>query len=192
MKADNKYIDDFALIERILQNRERDAAYRALVDRHKDFAFTLAFRVLNNREEAEEAAQDAFIRAFKALPTFQNQSKFTTWFYRIVLNAALSQKEKKKIPVDELDEARTMTGELSADQTKAREQKYFIQKALQQLSPDDVLFITLFYLKELSMEEIAQTTGVETNTVKVKIHRARKRLAEALQNMLKGEEKNLF
>ena len=187
-----QHIGDFALVEQILKGQDVSRAYRILVDRHKDFAFTIALRVLNNREEAEEVAQDAFVRAFKALHTFQRESKFTTWFYRIVLNAALSQKEKKKIVTDELDTARAIHTDLSTDNYKKTEQKYFIQRALEQLSPDDVSMITLFYLRELSLEEMAQATGIETNTIKVKMHRARKRMAEVLQEIMQGEERNLF
>ena len=72
------------------------SAYRDLVHRHKDFAFTVAYRILNHREEAEEAAQDAFMQAFAALKDFNQTAKFTTWFYRIVFNAALGAKRRQK------------------------------------------------------------------------------------------------
>jgi DNA-directed RNA polymerase specialized sigma24 family protein len=90
---------DIALIKRILQG---DAtAQRELVRRHKDYAFTVAYRILNQREDAEEAAQDAFLKAFVALKDFQQTAKFTTWFYRIVFNSALV--------VSALTKARTTT-----------------------------------------------------------------------------------
>ncbi|NJN35050.1 MAG: sigma-70 family RNA polymerase sigma factor [Saprospiraceae bacterium] len=75
---------------------------------------------------------------------------------------------------------------------KIQEQRHYIKAALKHLSPDDVTMITLFYLKELSLEEIADITQIEINTIKVKLHRARKRMAEVLQSILKGEEKSLF
>lgn len=78
---------DIMVIERIMAGDK--SAYKDLVQRHKDFAFTVAYRILNHREEAEEAAQDAFMQAFAGLKEFNRTAKFTTWFYRIVFNAAL-------------------------------------------------------------------------------------------------------
>jgi RNA polymerase sigma factor (sigma-70 family) len=178
-------------IERVL--RGDTTAFRELVNRHKDYAFTLAFRILNSREDAEEAAQDAFVRAFNALATFNREAKFTTWLYRIVVNCALTVQQRRKMHTEDIDNVKILRGATDAsDGLKQKEQKYYIQKALKLLSPDDVTMITLFYLKENSLEEIAATIGIETNTVKVKLHRARKRLAEVMQHILKGEAKNLL
>lgn len=178
-------------IERVL--RGDTTAFRELVNRHKDYAFTLAFRILNSREDAEEAAQDAFVRAFNGLATFNRDAKFTTWLYRIVVNCALTVQQRRKMHTEDIDNAKILRGANDlTDNLKHKEQKYYIQKALKLLSPDDVTMITLFYLKENSLEEIADIVGIETNTVKVKLHRARKRLADAMQNLLKGEAKNLL
>jgi RNA polymerase sigma factor (sigma-70 family) len=188
---------DIQLIERIL--RGETAAYRALVNRHKDYAFTIAYRLLNNREEAEEAAQDAFVRAFNGLANFNREAKFTTWFYRVVINAALTIQQKKKLPTEDLENAKNipyggqvLRGAEEKNIFKQKEQRYYIDLALKQLSTDDVVMITLFYLKEQSLEEIAEICNIEANSVKVKLHRARKRLAEVMQNLLKGEEKSLL
>jgi RNA polymerase sigma factor (sigma-70 family) len=185
---------DLLLIDRIL--RGETPAYRELVTRHKDYAFTISFRILNNREEAEEAAQDAFVRAFNGLQNFNREAKFTTWFYRVVMNAALTIQQKKKIATEDIDNVHTnstlLRGSDSTDNMKRQEQRYYIKAALKQLSSDDVTMITLFYLKEQSLEEIADIVGIETNTVKVKLHRARKRLADVMQEMLKDETQSLL
>ena len=182
---------DVPTIERIL--RGEIAAFRELVERHKDYAFTVALRILNSREEAEEAAQDAFVRAYNALATFNQDAKFSTWLYRIVVNCALTVQQKRKMKTEDLENAKILKGSNDvADALKQKERRHFIDRALKLLSPDDVVMITLFYLKENSLEEIAESTGIETNTVKVKLHRARKRLAEAMQDMMKGEQKNLL
>lgn len=185
---------DISLINRIL--RGETPAYRELVNRHKDYAFTIAYRILNSREDAEEAAQDAFVRAFNALPNFNRESKFTTWFYRIIINAALTIQQKKKLLTEDITDSRSevhiLRGADSTESLKRKEQRFYIQQALKQLSPDDVTMITLFYLKEHSLEEIAEIVSIETNTVKVKLHRARKRLADVMQEMLKDETKNLL
>ena len=182
---------DIPTIERIL--RGEAAAFRELVERHKDYAFTVALRILNSREEAEEAAQDAFVRAYNALATFNREAKFSTWLYRIVVNCALTVQQKRKMKTEDLENAKILRGSNDvADALKQKEQRHFIERALKLLSPDDVTMITLFYLKENSLEEIAESIGIETNTVKVKLHRARKRLAEAMQDMMKGEQRNLL
>jgi RNA polymerase sigma factor (sigma-70 family) len=188
---------DIQLIERIL--RGETAAYRALVNRHKDYAFTIAYRLLNNREEAEEAAQDGFVRAFNGLANFNREAKFTTWFYRVVLNAALTIQQTKKLPTEDLENAENIAygspilrGAEEKNIFKQKEQRYYIDLALKQLPPDDVVMITLFYLKEQSLEEIAEICSIEANSVKVKLHRARKRLAEVMQALLKGEERSLL
>jgi RNA polymerase sigma factor (sigma-70 family) len=182
---------DLPTIERIL--RGEVLAFRELVERHKDYAFTVSLRILNNREEAEEAAQDAFVRAYNALATFNRDAKFSTWLYRIVVNCALTVQQKRKMKTEDLENAKILRGGTDAsDALKQKEQRHFIERALKLLSPDDVTMITLFYLKENSLEEIAESIGIETNTVKVKLHRARKRLAEAMQEMMKGEQKSLL
>ena len=183
--------NDAERIERILKGDS--TAFRELVNRHKDYAFTLAYRILNSREDAEEAAQDAFVRAYNALASFNREAKFTTWLYRIVVNCALTVQQRRKMQTEDIDDAKILRGANdTTDALKQKEQKFYIQKALKLLSPDDVTMITLFYLKENSLEEIAEIVGIETNTVKVKLHRARKRLGDAMQNILKGEAKNLL
>lgn len=185
--ADN----DIALIERIIKGDP--IAYRSLVDRHKDYAFTIAYRILGVREDAEEAAQDAFVRAFNGIAAFNREAKFTTWFYRIVVNAALTIQQKKKIATEDIDNAFQLRGDANTSENyKRQEQRHYIAKALRQLPPDDVTMITLFYLKEHSLEEISEIVGIETNTVKVKLHRARKRLADVMESMLQGEVQSLL
>ena len=172
------------------------SAYEELINRHKDYAFTVAYRILNNREDAEEVAQDAFMQAFGALKSFNAESKFTTWFYRIVFNAALMQKRKNKVMLIDIETSseafQVSHSSDSAVDLQKNERKNAIQKALQNLSADDTTMITLFYLKELSLEEIAEITKISAKTAKVKIHRARKRLSEEMKKLLKDEVKSLL
>lgn len=172
------------------------SAYKELINRHKDYAFTIAFRILNSREDAEEVAQDAFMQVFGAINSFNAESKFTTWFYRIVFNAALMQKRKNKIvsvDIEDLQEALMLNNTRSSDVNLiANERKLAVQNALKNLSADDCLMITMFYLKENSLEEIAEITQISAATAKVKIHRARKRLADEMRRTLKDEVKSLL
>ncbi len=185
---------DINLLNRIRTGDK--SAYAALINRHKDYAFTVAYRILNNREDAEEVAQDAFMQVFGALQSFNAESKFTTWFYRIVFNAALMQKRKNKVEAVDIDtssEAFLVSHSSdSAEDLRKIERKKAIQQALQNLSTDDTTMITLFYLKELSLEEIAEITQISAETAKVKIHRARKRLAEEMKKLWKDEVKSLL
>ena len=186
-----KETDNF-IIERILSGDK--SGYKDLANRHKDYAFTVAYKIAGTREDAEEIAQDAFIQAFQALPTFNQEAKFTTWFYRIVFNAALMFKRKNRIRAEDIElsqSAQYVTADTDKN-LKITEQQQYIQKAFNHLSPDDVTIITLFYLKELSLEEIAQVVGISAETVKVKLCRARKRLAETMSKMLGKEVKTLI
>lgn len=183
---------DNQIIQRILTGDQ--SGYRELANRHKDYAFTVAYKIVGTREDAEEVSQDAFMQAFHALPSFNQEAKFTTWFYRIVFNAALMFKRKKSIVAEDISisEAAQQAPADTSDDLKVNEQKKYIQKALNQLSADDVTMITLFYLKEQSLEEIAQIVGISAETAKVKLCRARKRLAEEMKRILGSEVRTLI
>lgn len=165
-----------------------------LIERHKSYAFTLAFRILNNREEAEEACHDAFLKALKSLNNYRSDAKFTTWFYRIVINTAISRKRKVKVYTEDIDEVRRDTSFATIDRMPIsdEERNYYIGNALNQLNEIDATLITLYYLKELSVEEIVDITGFDKNNIKVKMFRARKRLAEHLSLALKEEVSTLL
>ncbi|MBC7921122.1 MAG: RNA polymerase sigma factor [Ferruginibacter sp.] len=177
---------DLALLDRILAGDQ--TAYRTLIERHKSYAFTIAYRILRHREDAEEVAQDAFMKAFQSLTGFNREAKFTTWFYRIVFNAALGHQRRRQLPTTALEETPDHPEAATpADQLAAGDKSRYIQLAMNQLPPDDVTMLTLFYLREFSLEEMAAVTGIAANTIKIKLHRARKRLAEKLGSLLKDE-----
>ncbi len=172
------------LIDRILRGEEH--LYAQLVDEHKHYAFTIAFKVTQHKMDAEEVAQESFIKAFQYLKGFKRGARFSTWLYRIVFNTAISYKRKNKQvfePVENIhhhsDEGETL---LEKD-----DKKVFINKALSKLNEADQLSIQLFYLKEFSLEEVAEIMGQKMNTTKVRIHRARHRLADELTTLLKKE-----
>lgn len=171
-------------------------AYKELINRHKDYAFTVAYRILNSREDAEEVAQDAFLQVYKHMHDFNFESKFTTWFYRIVFNGALMQKRKNRILTEDID-ASTQALMVSSqtdttEHIRNQERSNAIKQAMQRLSADDALLITLFYLKEQTLEEIAEVVKISADTAKVKLFRARKRLAEEMRKNLKEEVRSLM
>lgn len=185
---------DITLLKRI-QAGDR-LAYKELINRHKDYAFTVAYRILNSREDAEEIAQDAFLQVFKNVNSFNFEAKFTTWFYRIVFNAALMQKRKNRIFTEDITESSqaSLISNLNdaSEDIRKNERQQAIRQAMQQLQADDVLLITLFYLQEQSLEEIAVITQISAETAKVKLHRARKRLAEEMKKYWKEEVRSLI
>jgi RNA polymerase sigma-70 factor (ECF subfamily) len=189
-------LSDIELIEQTLAGNQ--FAYADLVKRHQRFVFTLAMRFAKGREDAEEIAQDCFVKAYRSLASFQGQSKFTTWLYSIVYTTAMTFLRKKRIDTDSIDDEGTFVqveSHESAYDTNNVENKsrsYYLNQAIEQLLPDDATIITLFYKGEQSLEEIAQTMGIETNTVKVKLFRARQRLKEKLERNLKHEVKELI
>lgn len=178
-------IDENSLIDRILAGEQQ--LYAELVNRYKSYAFTIALKILENRPEAEEAAQDAFIKAFQHLSSFNRESKFSTWLYRIAFNTAVSYKRKRKGSYQSIDNVIVEYGHEGEGMMERNDKKKFINQAMSKLNDADNLAITLFYLQEFSLEEIAEITGMQANTVKVRVHRARQRLADELQNILQKE-----
>ena len=171
------------VIDQILAGKEEP--YARLVDHYKSFAFTIALKILNNRPEAEEAAQDAFIKAFHYLKSFNRQARFSTWLYRIVFNTAISYKRKNRYilsSIDYHDRAVETENALEKD-----DKQIFVSQAMDKLNETDRLAIQLYYMKEFSLEEVAELMGQNMNTIKVRIHRARQRLADELRRILKEE-----
>jgi RNA polymerase sigma factor (sigma-70 family) len=177
--------EEYLLIDRILAGDRN--LYATLVDKYKSYAYTLAMKVLENRPDAEEAAQDAFIKAFHYLKGFNKQAKFSTWLYRIVFNTAISYKRKRKPPFQSIENSIIEYSERADQKTEQDDKQVFLMKAMDKLNEVDRLAIQLFYIKEFSMEEVADMMGQNMNTIKVRIHRARLRLADELKVILKQE-----
>jgi RNA polymerase sigma-70 factor (ECF subfamily) len=190
---DDKDID---LISKVLQGDK--TAYAQIIKQHQRFVFTLALRFSKCREDAEEIAQDSFIKAFRALPTFKQNSKFSTWLYSIVYTTAMTFLRKKRLDTQSIDDETSLIQleAYSSDHTiidvEHKSKMQFVNLAISQLSPIDAAIITLFYQGEQSLEEIAQALGMESNTVKVKLHRARQRLREKIEGILKQEVRDLL
>ncbi len=172
------------LIDQVLAGNEQ--RYAQLVDLYKSYAFTIAFKVTENRADAEEVAQDAFIKAFHYLKGFKRGARFSTWLYRIVFNTAISHKRKNRRVFETIE--KSINYSVESDNTLEKDDKQeYIDQALSRLNEADRLSLQLFYLKEFSLEEVADMMGQKVNTTKVRIHRARLRLADELKNILKKE-----
>lgn len=175
---------DIDIISRVIRGDQH--AYGALVNRYKDYVFTLALRFCKNREDAEEVAQDIFVKVYRSLADFKGTSKFSTWLYTITYNTSITFLRRKKMDVRSLDDGHTfiqLENQESAFSANLMEQKSRIQhvnQAIGLLSADDAQILNLFYKMEQSLEEIGKIMGMEPNTVKVRLHRARQRLKDKL------------
>jgi RNA polymerase sigma-70 factor, ECF subfamily len=167
-------------------------AFTVLVDRYKDLVYTLSMRMMKNREEAEEVAQDTFIKTYSSLNKFKGDSKFSTWIYRVAYNTCLDRLKKNKrqqytVAIDEYTEHQVKTLDNALDQIEAKEKEQAIQNCLELLPSEDSFLLTLYYFEELSLDEISKIVGLKPNNVKVKIFRSRKKLATILKEKLDNE-----
>ena len=171
--------DDNQLINRILDGAVQE--YSILIDRHKDLAFTLAYRLLSNREDAEEAVQDAFVKAYRNLKGFRQDSRFSTWLFRIVYNTAISKKRTRKPGfqwIDELPFLKENLDRSDEEEDTLAERGSLLERAIQRLPVDERALITLFYINESTVDEIHGITGLSKSNIKVKLFRARKKLQD--------------
>ncbi len=188
-------LNDNEIISKVLSGDHQ--AYAGLVNRYQSYVFTLTLRMVKSREDAEEVAQDVFIKAYKYLADFKGASKFTTWLYTIVNNTCISFLRKKKLDIHSLDNekvfevADSQDSGMRANMIEQKSKLAMVNDAISLLNPDDAQIITLFYKAEQSLEETAQILGIETNAAKVRLHRARTRLKEKMETNFAEEVKNL-
>ena len=187
---------DLEVIDQVLKGNQQK--YELLVKKYQAFAFTIALRYTKNREDAEELAQSAFIKAYLNLRDYRGDAKFSTWLYTIVSSLCLSFLRKKKLEVHSLDQeyvferADAQESSLKADYIEQRSKLQLLNRAMELLHPDDAKLLTLFYKAEQSLEEIAKILHIEPNNAKVKLHRARQRLKETMEKHFAQEVQEIF
>jgi len=182
-------------IERVLGGDIQ--AFTGLVNKYKDMVFTLSYRLSGNREDAEEIAQDVFLKAFRSLNTFRKDAKFKTWLYRIAYNTSISFLRTREPDMSDLDEEALADG-YSGDHLEDTwllspdEQKDLINKALSTLKPEDNLLVTLYYRDGCTVEELEGITGLSKANVKVRLHRIRRKLSDEIQRIMNNELKVIY
>jgi RNA polymerase sigma factor (sigma-70 family) len=182
------YKGDIYYIEQILAGNSN--AFSHIVDRHKTRAYNLAFRICGNHEEAEELAQDSFLKAYRSLTGFKMKSSFATWLYRIVYNTTISHVRIKKKGVLSIEDfpadATDFIGNNSSEEEAEKEYRSSIVNfALQKINEDERGLISLFYYDELSTDEISEITGISKSNIKVKLFRARQKMLEIIEKVEK-------
>ncbi|SDS02998.1 RNA polymerase sigma factor [Gramella sp. MAR_2010_147] len=181
---------DQYLIDKVLKGDTN--AFGELVARYQNFVFTIAIRILKVTEEAEEVAQDSFIKAYDSLASFRGDSKFSTWLYRIVYHKSLDRIKMNKrhrtyeiieeITDDSLDHI-----ENGLEFILSEERTEIIKKCIDQLPEEDAAIISLYYFEEQSIKEVSMVTDLTEDNIKIKLYRSRKKLFSLLKGYIKSE-----
>lgn len=179
---------DRLIIERVKAGER--AAFKILVNKYKDDAFSLACSILKEEQLAEDILQEVFIKVYDKISTFKYQSSFYTWLYRIVVNRCYNETRKRRFKREMIVE-KVSDKESAAHFTDTNDLRQIINQALKQMKADEALVLRLFYLSELSIEEVIQITGFSKSKVKVSLHRGRKSLAHILKQQLGKEIEDL-
>lgn len=193
MQVKLKEEDVLQIINQVKQGRKQ--AFNALILAFEKDVFSLCMRMLKHREEAEEVAQDSFIRAYQRLKSFKEQAKFSTWLYRITYNNCLNRLKanKKQLLHTEWQEVHQESShtEESMNVLKSKERVHFVGLALGELAAHEAALINLYYQNECSLAEMQEILDIPKETLKVQLHRARKRFEMALSTILKSEIKSI-
>lgn len=179
------------------QNINQDSDYSAIINKYKDLAFNIALKITKNEQDSEEVVQDSFVKAFRGLNKFKNESQFSTWFYRIVYNTAISSERYKKHPIVEIndnlsDALENSQIERAVNNLDAYDRKRLISEALSKLNELDYTILSLYYYEDLSLKEISKIVEKKKNYLKVLLQRARLKLYNGLSVSLKKELKELI
>lgn len=168
------------------------SAFTYFVETYQNMAVTIAYRICENRQDAEDIVQNAFVKAYHNLHSFRADSKFSTWFYRIVYNTALSHINTTVFNTEFVDYKQMEVYDLysgwdTLSQIQEKERKKIIEKAMDRLPKEDSLLLSLYYLEENSVKDISLITGLTESNIKVKLHRSRKKLADILSLLMEYE-----
>ena len=161
-------------------------AFAYLVDRYKDMAYTISLKMIRDPDEAEDAAQESFIRAYESIGSFRGNGKFSTWLYTIVYRTCLRYiKRNRTIQLNDEDEAWPADDQIPViERLQNDEQSRYIANAINELPPIESLLITLYYMNESSIREIGEITGLSAANIKIQLFRARKRLEKKLSCLI--------
>jgi RNA polymerase sigma-70 factor, ECF subfamily len=182
---------------RRVQRGDRDA-YAPLVDRYQRRIFAVVYRLLRRREEVEETAQEIFLKAYLAVATYNFESSFGTWLMRIAVNHCYDQLRRRRSSrltyfseMSEVGERAVLAGsesrETSGDRVERQlESRDLVGKLLERASAEDRVILTLKELEDMSVKEIAEILKLNAGTVKVRLHRARKRMLDDYRHWRQG------
>jgi len=167
-------------------------AFAYLVDAYKNMVFSLVFKMTKNREEAEEISQDTFIKAYKNISKFKGESKFSTWLYRIAYHTCLDAIKKNRnhnnsFEINEITLNQIQSTENILEGIERKERASIMNDCLLKLPEEERSIVWMFYYDELSLKEIIDVTQLSEANIKVKLHRARKKLVTIVQENVAPE-----
>lgn len=171
-------------------------AFSYLVEKYKGMVYAVALNVLKSTADAEDVAQESFIKAYHSIGDFKKTAKFSTWLYTITYRSALYHKRKNRIDTRSIDvrdeEYFQALSNSQIEDLKKGEQQKFTKMAIDSLPAIEGLLVTLFYIDENTIEEISSITNLSTTNIKVKLFRTRKKLKKKLNVLLKGESNSIL
>jgi RNA polymerase sigma factor (sigma-70 family) len=176
-------MEEQKIIEMVQQGNAN--AFSFLVNKYQDIVFSIALKVLKNREDAEEMAQETFIKAFRSIQSFQGKAKFSTWLYSITYNTCITHTRKKKLSTTQIENL-PVSYEDTDDSQEENRAKY-LEMAMKQLPEDDYTLLVLYYYEDQNIEDICQITGLSESNAKVKLFRSRKKLYSIMNDLMKKE-----
>jgi len=170
------------IIESVKRGNQSD--FSLLIDIYKNKAFSMLKRMLKNQMDAEEALQDSFLKAYENLATFRGDSKFSTWFYRIVYNTALtrlaSAKRKIEKEMSSIDDHYDLYENDDKIYSESKDAKTYLFNVIEELPVRNAVVLILFYIDDMSLNEISQVMDVSLVNAKVLLHRSRNLLRDLL------------
>jgi RNA polymerase sigma-70 factor (ECF subfamily) len=177
-----KNISDLDIINSVKKGNQSD--YAMLIERYKNKAFSLLIRMLKNKMDAEEVLQDCFLKAYNSLSNFRQESKFSTWFYRIVYNTAITRLSAKKRKIENemasIDDHFEIKSDYDFRDAEQKDVSEFIHELIEQLPPKYASVINMFYLDNMNCEEISEVMDTSVANIKVMLHRSRNALKEQI------------
>jgi RNA polymerase sigma-70 factor (ECF subfamily) len=183
-------LSDQEIIDSVRKGNSTD--YSILVNRYKNKAFSMLKRMLKNDFDAEEVLQDCFLKAYKSLVGFKGESKFSTWFYRIVYNTALtklsSQKRKTETEMTSVEDHFNLVSEYNSNEFDKSDVNELIRETISKLPEKHSAIITMFYLNEMTIDEISEVMGLSVTNIKVMLHRSRNALRDLILDSKLSEE----
>jgi RNA polymerase sigma-70 factor (ECF subfamily) len=185
-----KNINDLVYIQRVKAGDVQ--AFAMIVSKYQKMVFTIVMKIVKNREDAEDVAQEIFIKAFKSLKQFKENAEFSTWLYRVAYNTTLSELRKRKYEFTSLEENLKTVNDFFADNKEDEEielQLQYLDQVMKELPPNEIFLLTLHYINNQSIENIAKIVNLSASNVKVKLYRIRKKLALELNHIMQDENK---
>jgi len=167
------------------------SAFAYFVETYQDMAITIAYRICGNMQDAEDVVQESYVKAYRNLHTFRSESKFSTWLYRIVYNTAVTHSKTRiwmGMNETEIEHATDLTDQGADARLAERERREVVTDVLERMPKGDALLLTLYYMEDHPVKEIASITGLNEPNVKVKLFRARKMFKELMTGTYSMEE----